>query len=121
MSKRYIIWKASIHEYRVQDTQTNEITITGNVTAINCSFHVDIEGYNKAQKRDFKDSGREQDYFAWIEADMVFDNTQYYHTFKDKVWYNPFLHSQFRDRITEAVVTKASVVCTIGNILTYTK
>ena len=118
--KRYLIWKASITEFRVLDRSNGKSIVMENLMAFNCTFHVDLEAYNRAQKSNFVNSGRENDYFAWIEADMVFINSLGY-TFKDKVWYNPFLHSQFRDRATKEVVNMAQSICTIGNTLTYQK
>jgi len=115
---RYKIWKASINEYRVLDTKTNEVTVHENLLMIDCRFKVDQKAYERAKLKDFKDTGKDNDYFAWIEAEQVHVDRNFVH-YSKIVYYNPFKHAMFRDRGSKQVLTKVQEVVTTGNLLSY--
>lgn len=116
---KYIIWKSSINEYRVKNTLTGKVSILENFSLQNCKFKVDINKYNEAESVCFKNSGKPDDYFAWIEAEQIIvklDSPR-----NNIVFYNPFKSSNFTDRNTGEIVNEASYVVIKGNKLTYTK
>lgn len=117
-TKRFKVWKASVTEYRIFDTLTQTTTVKSNVVMVNASFCVDKNKYYQAKTEDFKNSGDESDYFAWIEAEEVVDNSISLR-YNNQVYYNPLVNRNFRDRITKEKVKVASYVATVGNLLTY--
>lgn len=117
---RYKIWKESIHRYRVKDTETGKISIIGEFVAIDCHFIVDYDKYHEASLRGFKDTGEPEDYFAHIDAAYV-EEAPLEGACNETVWYNPFLHQEFRDRVTKEVIKHASIVEVSGNKLKYLK
>lgn len=116
--KRYKIWKASINAYRVLDTQTGETFVLSNLTLMGVVFKVDVKGYFKAANKKFADSGDPNDYFAWMEADSFSLNNQAV-LYPSRVFYNPFKSFWFKDRATSQEISSASLVTTVGNILSY--
>lgn len=115
---RYKIWKASIEEYRVLDTKTNKTKVMTEFAAFRCTFKVDLNKYDEAKAKDFKNSGVEDDYFAHIEAENIVE-TPIIGYCDRPVWYNPFLHTHFRDRLTKDVVNSVGILEVKGNTLKY--
>jgi hypothetical protein len=114
---KYIIWKASITEYRVLNTVTGEMQILDRFTAVNCTFNVNVFKYERAKETSFANSGNPNDYFAWIECQAIlpFNNE----IAKQNVFYNPFKASTFRDRVTEQTINKANFIEINLNTLAY--
>lgn len=113
----YIIWKASITEYRVKNLVTNEVKIMTDLNCTGCKFKVDIERYEVAKSKNFINSGDANDFFAWIEAEYITENDVKLEG--SNVFYNPFKHYAFRDRLTLKVKHKANALKIRGNTLTY--
>ena len=112
----FIIWKASVTEYRVRNSETNEVQILENFTAVDCEFKVDVKQYELAKKNNFQNSGDANDFFAWIEA-VTIARTET--ALDKKVFYNPFKSCNFVDRVTNDCLTSASKVVIEGNTLSY--
>lgn len=114
---KYIIWKASITEYRVLNTITGKMQILDRFTAVNCTLNVNVFKYERAKENNFANSGDPNDYFAWIEASEVlpFNNE----VAKNNVFYNPFKASTFRDRATEQTIDRANFIEINLNTLNY--
>jgi hypothetical protein len=115
---RYRVWKKSITEYNVLDTVTGELFTITNFELHGCRFRVDVDKYHLARALDFKNTGDTFDYFAWIEAKEFKQSYTGIDT-ESVVFYNPFKNIYFRDRVTEKIVTHASVVRVSGNYLEY--
>ena len=113
----YIIWKASINEYRVKDVSTGEVQVLENFTAINCTFWVNIEQYERAKQVSFANSGDDNDYFACIHASNV--TIEDHVPLESKVFYNPFKSEWFRDRATEQKILSVKKLVINGNTLSY--
>lgn len=112
----YIIWKASIEEYRVKNTLTNEIKVLKSFTLIDCSFKVDINLYQKAKDNNFVNSGNPNDFFAWIEAKGIKEGGK---PLKRNVFYNPFKSAYFKDRSTNERKDFTKRININGNLLSY--
>ncbi len=112
----FIIWKASITEYRIQNQDTKEVQVLENFTAVNCKLRVNLKQYYDAKKLGFANSGNPFDFFAWIEAEAIrpaeVDLTA-------KVFYNPFKSPFFRDRESGKVKQKAIKIVINQNTLSY--
>lgn len=117
---RYRIWKASIEEYRIQEVATGEVRILKNFSLNGVKFCVDVNGFLKAKQREFKNTGDAFDYFAWMEASDVVEESGENAPLANTVFYNPFKHMFFRDRTTEKCLANAQKVRVRGNFLTYT-
>lgn len=113
----YRIWKASINEYRIEDTTTGKRIVLEEFALVNCRFMVDEQSYVNAALHEFKNSGKEDDYFAWIEAENVL--VKQYPEQNKVVFYNPFKDMYFRDRGTGENLYEAKLVVVKGNKLTY--
>lgn len=116
--KRYKIWKASIDTYRVLDTMTGQTRTTENLVAVGCDLLVSCKAYLQAKANNFANSGRADDYFAWIAADKVVDNKERV-LYPKRVFYNPFKSRFFRNRETNQIILSAKIITTKGNLLTY--
>lgn len=117
----YIIWKASIENYRVLNTLTGEIKIIKDFIAKDCEFKVNINGFNTARLKNFENSGKPNDYFAYIVAKKVLKMPRL-GLFKRKmqpVFYNPFKSAYFRNRITGERVDFCNTIRITGNTLAY--
>lgn len=112
----YKIWKASVNEYRVQNTITNEVKVLSNFVALNCEFKVNLKQYHEAKKVSFADSGNPFDYFAWIEAESISGAEV---ETENKVFYNPFKSPFFKDRQSGKVKHVASKIIINQNLLSY--
>jgi hypothetical protein len=113
---RFKIWKASITEYRIQDTVTGEIKVLENFTAVGCELKVNLNLYNQAEQNCFANSGNPFDYFAWIEAVTIAPAEK---EPVKKVFYNPFKSMFFRDRETLEQKHFANKIVFNGNTLSY--
>ncbi len=113
----YKVWKASITEYRVQNTITKEIVIAENLTLTNCRLKVSLKRFKQAKANSFQNSQDPMDYFAWIECEKVKVNKK--NLLPNKVFYNPFKSGFFRNRETLKRVTTAKKMIINGNTLSY--
>lgn len=118
--KRYKIWKAGLHSYRVLDRSNNELTVMDDLVALDCTTHVDTSQYLVAKEGGFKDSGNPLDCFAWIDADKVVANTSRV-LYPKRLLFNPFKGNKFINRATGEPILSANVVTTVGNTLSYDK
>lgn len=115
---RYRIWKATESTCRVLDTKTGLKSEVEKFFTSNAVFHVNITGYIKSEADEFKDTGKPDDYFAWIETDDIIVVAEA-HLLPDKVYYNPFLNPFFRDRRSNRIIHMARVLIVDGNTLSY--
>lgn len=113
----YVIWKASINEYRVQDISTGKVQVLENFIALNCSFWVNLKQYECSKERNFANSGDENDYFACIHASNI--TIEDHKPLESKVFYNPFKSEWFRDRATEEKILSVKTLVINGNTLSY--
>ncbi len=113
----YKVWKASINEYRVQDMTTKEIVVAEHLTLTNCRLKVSLRRFREAKANSFQNSGDPMDYFAWIECEKVKINKK--NLLPNKVFYNPFKNSFFRNRETLRRITTAKKMIINGNTLSY--
>lgn len=115
----YKVWKASVTEYRVQNTTTKEIIVAENLTLTNCHLKVSLKRFKEAKINSFQNSGNTTDYFAWIECDNIKINKR--NLLPNKVFYNPFKSSFFRNRETLKRITTVKKMIINGNTLSYEK
>lgn len=113
----YLIWKANINDYRVLNTKTNVVEVLTHFTMLNCSFRVDINAYNKAKASNFANSGKENDYFAWIECSKVIKHKP--KMVKSTVFYNPFKSAYFKLRDSFERTDFAKKIVVNANTLGY--
>lgn len=115
--KRYRIYKASIHTYRVLDLQTGNL-IDGTyrfLTIDNPRFRVNHRKYQEAAKGGFKNSGDPLDYFAWIETDSFTVGASFMPS--RQVKFNPFKADKFMAVDSGDEVREADVCVITGNNL----
>jgi len=117
---RYKIWKASIETYRVLDQKTGLISICDTFYTLNALFKVDMPGFLRAEVDNFKNSGKPNDYFAWIETNNIYVKKEVVHH-KNNVYYNPFKHPYFRDRNTKKIIHIVKSIIVTGNTLSYVR
>ncbi len=69
----YHIYKKSINEYRVLNTETRIFVITNAryLAVFEPKFIVDQSGYQAAKQKQFVNSGNAFDYFAYIQTDHL--------------------------------------------------
>lgn len=118
--KRYKIWKAGLHSYRVLDRSNGALTVMHDLIALNCTTHVNTNQYIAAKERGFKDSGNPLDCFAWIDADKVVANTSRV-LYPKRLLFNPFKDNKFINRVTGETILSTNIVTTVGNTLSYDK
>lgn len=95
--KRYKIYKASIHTYRVWDTVEEKfISPEGGYRYLSIDepeFKVDIDKFDKASLSNFANSGDPMDFFAWVETDSFSVGIDF--VCATRVKFNPFKSSKF--------------------------
>lgn len=115
--KKFRIYKASKHTYRVLHVETGVIVVDKchSITAADPTFVVDQSGYLKAKEKGFVNSGDPLDYFAYIETNSVILGA----TFQapTRIKFNPFKAGHFFRDSDLSEIKVAKVVTVIGNDL----
>lgn len=121
------IYKASITEYRILDTESGGFITTDakGLTIKDPRFIVEAAGFLEAKKKSFKNSGDPFDYFAYIECEeipLITDDIDpeliIKYNFK-QVKFNPFKFDYFFDNETLSPINEAATCVISGNFLAY--
>lgn len=95
--KRYRIYKASIHTYRVFDTIEEKIISPEEgyryLSLEEPEFKVDPKKFAKASRSNFVNSNDPMDFFAWVETDSFSVGIDF--VCATRIKFNPFKGSKF--------------------------